>query len=383
MFRRLTAYSILLVGLTLGVGLTRAEAPAASSAGLADLLGGMSARRPQAGRDDRAQAANRLAGKTVPGNVAEALQTARRRWFAQAEAIVTRLAEKQADDVRTCSKLQALRHRAIVDIVLRQADLADWQTTVKSHAAAIRKHLCIQLDRRMDTKGDLGRIVTLLKELDGYARMLGLRATGAAGPADRLRDVYCHTALLGDVERRVLQHNRDVAGELSAEERQCVALLNNYRMLLGLHPLRIDLRLVRACRKYARECAAQNHYSHAGSLPGRETRDQRAAQEGYPAHVAENLAFGARIASGAQAFGAWFRSMPHHRVIINRRHALRARGDDDAWKYPRYYAVGVGHTTGGRYQNNWCLLLGTGARLDADELAQAETDEQPNRTDEQ
>jgi uncharacterized protein YkwD len=371
MFRRFVAYFVMAAGLTLGIGSTPAAENAQAPANLETLLAEISAEQPQAGQPDRAQAVNRLAGRDVPEDIATALQYTQQRWQAQANAIVTRLAEKHRETVRTSTELRDLRRRALVMIVLQPTDDdAAWQRIVETQIEAIREHICKPLETQLTSETDLGRILTVLEEMDGYMRMLGLTDKDAPTPANRLRERFCRAALLGEIEQQVLHQNRRLAEELSEDERLCVELLNDYRMLLGLHPLKIDMRLVRACRKYAAECAAENHYSHAGSLPGRKTRDQRAAQEGYPAHVAENLAFGRAIDTGRDAFNEWFRSMPHHRVMINRRHALRARGEETVWKYPRYYTVGVGHADGGRYSNNWCLLLGTGHPL-GDDVARA------------
>lgn len=362
MFRRTAAIVIIAAtGLTLGIGPASAKESPDAPAGLVDLLQGINANTPDATHSDRAQAVNRLAGKPVPDAVATALRQATQRLMAQARLRVKRLAEEQADTVHTSRTLADLRQRALLAIILQPHDDAEtWLRTVHQHTAAIRSYLCKPLAVHFDPNQKLGRLVSLLEELHGYATMLGLKNVDESTPTVTLRELFCREVLLGDIERQVMRHNQELAAELAPGENRCIELINNYRMLLGLHPLKIDMRLVSACRKYAEECAQQNHYSHAGSLPGRETRDQRAAQEGYRSHVAENLAFGTKIITGRDAFGEWFRSMPHHRVMLNRRHALLARKDETAWKYPRYYTIGVGYAPGGRYENNWCLLLGTG-----------------------
>jgi uncharacterized protein YkwD len=362
MFRRTAAICIIAAtGLTLGIGPASAKESPDAPAGLVELLQGIDANTPDAAQSDRAQAVNRLAGKPVPEPVAAALQQASQRLMAQARLRVKRLAEEQADAVHTSRTLANLRQLALKAIVLQPHDDPDaWLRSVHQHTAAIRTYICGPLGVHFAPSQELGRLVNALEELHGYATMLGLETSQAPGPTASLRELFCREVLLGDIERQVVRHNQELAPDLSQAENRCIELINNYRMLLGLHPLKIDLRLVRACRKYAQECAQKNHYSHVGSLPGRETRDQRAAEEGYRAHVAENLAFGTKIVTGQDAFGEWFRSMPHHRVMINRRHALLASNDKTAWKYPRYYTIGVGHAPGGRYENNWCLLLGTG-----------------------
>lgn len=381
MLRRTAAIAIIAAtGLTLGIGPASADESHDAPTGLVALLQGIDIDAPDAGKAQRAQAVTRLAGRNVPERIATSLTQTHQRLFAQARTLVKRLAEEQRDAARTCDTLAGLRRKALAAIVVAEPDTAEaWLQTTHRHIDALRTYLCQPLAVRLETPSDLAHLARLLEELDGYAKMLGLADRNAPTPTGELRDLYCHEVLLGEIERQVLQHNQEQAKELSEAERQCVDLINDYRMLLGLHPLKIDMRLVRASRKYAKECATENHYAHVGSLPGRETRDQRAAQEGYRAYVAENLAFGTKLDTGQEAFGEWFRSMPHHRVMINRRHGLRARKSDEVWKYPRYYTIGVGHATGGRYGHNWCLLLGTGHRQS--DLAVTAREARPDRVE--
>lgn len=131
-----------------------------------------------------------------------------------------------------------------------------------------------------------------------------------------------------------------VTAAMVAQENRVVALVNQHRARAGCHPLRIDLRLVRAARGHSQDMAARGYFAHdsrTGVTPW-----QRIMAKGYPrVSMAENIAAGQR--TPAEVVGAWMRSPGHRRNILNC--SMRA--------------VGVGLAYGGPYRVYWTQDFGS------------------------
>jgi len=114
------------------------------------------------------------------------------------------------------------------------------------------------------------------------------------------------------------------------------AILNHYRVLLGLEPLRFDNKLCLAARSHSEEMVELRYFSHSSPTAGRKTFIDRAKREGYAGASAENIASGAD--SGEKAFWMWFMSAGHHKGMI---------GD--------HKDIGVG-----QYGRHWTQVFGRG-----------------------
>lgn len=101
--------------------------------------------------------------------------------------------------------------------------------------------------------------------------------------------------------------------ELSAEERELLALVNKERAAAGVSPLRADPKLMRAARAHAANMAAQGRLDHTldGKGPG-----ERLAEVGYAGSGwGENVAAGQR--TPAEALASWMSSDGHRGNILN------------------------------------------------------------------
>jgi uncharacterized protein YkwD len=116
--------------------------------------------------------------------------------------------------------------------------------------------------------------------------------------------------------RQILAYNEKVATSATREERDNVLAVNEYRMMMGRHPVKIDERLVRAARGHSIEMVKLDYFAHESPTAGLRSPGERAAKEGYGGGVGENIATGA--GTGREAFDLWFHSSGHHRNMISR-----------------------------------------------------------------
>ncbi len=101
-------------------------------------------------------------------------------------------------------------------------------------------------------------------------------------------------------------------------ERRQVAILNEYRMMLGRRCVKIEEMLVRAARGHSAYMSSSGQFAHVieGHPNGRAPSD-RCAKEGYSgAGVSENISMGHSDAQGTHI--AWYNSSGHHRNMICR-----------------------------------------------------------------
>jgi uncharacterized protein YkwD len=116
--------------------------------------------------------------------------------------------------------------------------------------------------------------------------------------------------------KQVLAYNERLATSATREEKANVLAVNEYRIMMGRHPVKIDERLVRAARGHSIEMVKLKYFAHDGPTPGLRSPGERAAREGYGGGVGENIATGA--GTGREAFDLWFHSSGHHRNMISR-----------------------------------------------------------------
>ena len=128
-----------------------------------------------------------------------------------------------------------------------------------------------------------------------------------------LADHEALTALLAvaksDSHRRILIENADAGRTIQPEEARGIQRLNQIRILAGLKPLRIDVKLCEAGRDHSKDMVEKKFFAHDSPVPGKKTPWDRAKRFGTTAH-AENIAAGA--STGAGSIQQWWYSPGHH-----------------------------------------------------------------------
>ena len=92
-------------------------------------------------------------------------------------------------------------------------------------------------------------------------------------------------------DRTTLEANARLSAELSDLERTGIRSTNTIRLLLGLSPLAIDMKLVAAARDHSADMKKHDFFSHQSPLPGKKTPLERAKRFDTSAG-AENILVG-------------------------------------------------------------------------------------------
>lgn len=124
---------------------------------------------------------------------------------------------------------------------------------------------------------------------------------------------------LGDMQ--VLVRNEKIPGELDKSERpsahqlQQVRLTNDYRILMGLNALGLELRLTTAATGHSEEMRRMRYFDHTSPINENRTPFVRATKAGFQgSSVGENIAQGYR--SPRAVHQGWLTSPGHHRNIV-------------------------------------------------------------------
>jgi hypothetical protein len=115
-------------------------------------------------------------------------------------------------------------------------------------------------------------------------------------------------------ERRTLTENDRDAWEIGTGEALGILDLNVMRILLGLRPVRVDVKLCAAARDHSNDMRTRGFFSHESPVPGKKTPSRRASLFGASAS-AENIARGQR--SPIDTNRGWFHSPGHHRNMLS------------------------------------------------------------------
>jgi len=175
-------------------------------------------------------------------------------------------------------------------------------------------------------------------ELEGYAVGCGLRHEWSGELLDVLCTLRFVVRYAGNPSwLETVDGNHRIGSWIEAGEHACIARLNHHRILLGIHPVHIDLRLVAASKKHSEEMVAKNYFSHTSPTPHLAGFGQRAGRE-HTGAGGECIAGGGR--SGVGVFRMWYYSQGHHKIMIF-----------------GVAAIGVGHCNG-----KWTLMMG-GSRM--------------------
>jgi uncharacterized protein YkwD len=105
--------------------------------------------------------------------------------------------------------------------------------------------------------------------------------------------------------------------EASQVERRQVAILNEYRWMLGRRAVKIEEMLVRAARSHSAYMDSTGKWGHViEGHPHGATPRERCKKFGYTGGTSENISKGHTDAMGTHI--AWYNSAGHHRNMINR-----------------------------------------------------------------
>ena len=154
-----------------------------------------------------------------------------------------------------------------------------------------------------------------------YVAEFGPKREGAPDAAPRFEDVIRADEVLGttltlatsDLRRKALIANVALEVHIEFEEANGIRDLNRMRLLLGLKPLRIDVKLCEAGRDHSKDMLEKKFFAHESPVPGKRTPWDRAKRFGTTAH-AENIAAGADTGPGANR--QWFHSPGHHKNML-------------------------------------------------------------------
>jgi len=156
-----------------------------------------------------------------------------------------------------------------------------------------------------------------------YVAEFGPKRDGAPDKAPRFEDVIRADDVLGttltlatnDSDRKALIANVALEAHIEFEEANGIRDLNRMRLLLGLKPLRIDVKLCEAARDHSKDMVEKHFFSHDSPVPGKRTPWERARRFGTTAD-AENIAAGCN--TGPAANRLWFHSPGHHKNMLGR-----------------------------------------------------------------
>ncbi len=141
--------------------------------------------------------------------------------------------------------------------------------------------------------------------LEQALQRLGLLVRGP-GPDPKERELHAYN-------RRVDAYNQAFNDpDVTADVKEHVRIVNDYREMMGFRRLYLDARLCRAAKKHSAACNAAGKIWHVGPDADPQTRARR---EGFPDKVAENVGI-AHPGPSDIWWKGWFRSSDHHRIAL-------------------------------------------------------------------
>lgn len=116
---------------------------------------------------------------------------------------------------------------------------------------------------------------------------------------------------------RILADNLGLSSELSPLEREAMDCCNLRRLIMGLNPLRIDMKLVACGRDHSKDMHERKFFAHDSPVPGKRRFTQR-AQNFDTTASAENIAKGQRHGHGVD--NSWWHSPGHLKNMMRPTH---------------------------------------------------------------
>lgn len=141
------------------------------------------------------------------------------------------------------------------------------------------------------------------------------------GWVDQAAILYALAPTKQDAE--VVAGNVKFREQVSVDEAQAIDEANRRRMILGLNPLTIDMKLVACGRDHSSDMIAHDFFAHDSPVPGKATPWDRAKNFGTTAS-GENIAAG--YADGMAVTIGWWRSPGHLKNMMGKGHNRIAVG---------------------------------------------------------
>ncbi|MDP6546538.1 MAG: CAP domain-containing protein [Phycisphaerae bacterium] len=161
--------------------------------------------------------------------------------------------------------------------------------------------------------------------------LLGAKSTIAVFPKtieqqEKLISLMC--TYMPDAGRKSIEADLKQFTRMGFEEWHGFVHLNVVRMLLGLRPMRINLKLSAAALDHSKDMARHKFFNHTSPVAGKKTPWDRAARQGAKSN-GECIAAG--MSSGPGAIRCWFFSPGHHKLIMSRSSRVGIGGYSRKW----------------------------------------------------
>jgi hypothetical protein len=152
------------------------------------------------------------------------------------------------------------------------------------------------------------------EELAGWQAALGVPDAGVALKSSlRAADEAACFLVLEKRDQKIMSENAALREKIPALEYEQAWLTNQYRIVFGRTPLRLDVRLFDAAREHCKDMKEHDFFAHESPLPGKRTPGDRAARHGTSAG-GENIYKGSP--KPEDSFWAWFHSLGHHQNMV-------------------------------------------------------------------
>jgi uncharacterized protein YkwD len=152
------------------------------------------------------------------------------------------------------------------------------------------------------------------EELAGWQAALGVPEAGAAlRSALHAVDEAACLLVLEKRDQKIMSENAALREKIPALEYEQARLTNQYRIVFGRAPLRLDVKLFDAAREHSKDMKEHDFFAHESPLPGKRTPGDRAARHGTSAG-GENIYKGSP--KPEDSFWAWFHSLGHHQNMV-------------------------------------------------------------------
>ena len=161
--------------------------------------------------------------------------------------------------------------------------------------------------------------------------MLGAESTTEAlsttlTQQEKLISLMC--TYMPETGRKSIEADLKQFDRMGFEEWHGFVHLNVIRMLLGLRPMRIDLKLSAAALDHSKDMARHKFFNHQSPVAGKKTPWDRAARQGTRSN-GECIAAG--MSDGARAIRGWFFSPGHHKLIMSKSSRVGIGGYSRKW----------------------------------------------------
>lgn len=292
-----------------------------------------------------------LAAKNVKSRVSSILKKYHKSYLSSykkaAKKLSPRLKTKEKKEIKNCREvLEELRKKGkslTKDMIVKDGDpnlkrLKELMTV--SHSEIIQSDESLkELRKHLEKFSDLENRCITASGNDTSSKMKASKAPQAEPHSfiEKLtRDEMLTCSKETFVEGRdfsILKKNEKISDSISPKEAMGILDLNLMRILLGISPMKIDIKLCEAARDHSKDMATVGFFAHESPVKGKKTPWDRAKRFHTSAN-GENIANGND--SPEQTNIQWFHSPGHHINMLN----------------PEFEVVGLG-----QYQKYWTQMF--------------------------